>query len=217
MFADMIIEIIFGIIVILAKLSYRFVVFLWGTLTHRQKVSDAYMIAPAQAPLPSVPQEYNVRPVPAPQIAEPTIPKSRYNLNGSLLTPAEQEFLKVLEEAVGEEYRITPQVPLSGIVSPKDSNKHFTNYRDFNKISAKKIDFVLYNKETWAPVLAIELDDRSHLRWDRIQRDMFVNELMEGVGLAILHIPVNYSYDVEELKIRIETKVKICYNGSITR
>lgn len=110
---------------------------------------------------------------------------------------------------VGDSYRIVPQVPLSGIVKPKDSNSHYTNYHDFNKISAKKIDFVLYNKETWAPVLAIELDDRSHLKWKRTQRDMFVNELMEGVGLSILHIRTSYVYDHKELRQEILEKTEI--------
>ncbi|MES2315034.1 MAG: DUF2726 domain-containing protein [Patescibacteria group bacterium] len=124
--------------------------------------------------------------------------ESRYILKESLVTNAEKEFLKILENIVGNTYHIESQVPLSGIVKPIDSNEHWTNYRDFNLIKAKSIDFVLYDK-AYKPYLAIELDDRSHSRWDRIKRDQIVNEIMKGVGLRILHVPVSHSYDSNNL------------------
>lgn len=125
--------------------------------------------------------------------------ESRYVLKESLVTNAEKEFLKVLETIVGNSYRIESQVPLSGIVKPIDSNDHWTNYRDFNPIKSKSIDFVLYDKD-YRPYLAIELDDRSHSRWDRIKRDQIVNEIMKSVGLRIIHVPVSYNYDFQNLK-----------------
>jgi hypothetical protein len=126
----------------------------------------------------------------------------RYCLRQSLITPAEKGFLNVLEQVVGDRYVIESQVQLSRIVTPLDSSKNFTNYRDFNQIKAKSIDFVLYNKD-YRPYLCIELDDRSHLQWGRIKRDMFVDEVMKDVGLRIIHIRVAYSYDLENLKRQI--------------
>lgn len=121
-----------------------------------------------------------------------------------LLTPAESKFLFVLEQAVGGRYEIGKQVQLSRIVTPKDSDKNFTSYHYFNKIKAKSIDFVLFDKtKNYKPYLCIELDDRSHLRWDRIKRDDFVNEIMKNVGIRIIHIPVRYFYDIEKLKRQI--------------
>ncbi|MDD5164969.1 MAG: DUF2726 domain-containing protein [Candidatus Pacebacteria bacterium] len=131
-----------------------------------------------------------------------TTSESRYILKESLVTNAEKEFLKVLETVVGNSYRIESQVPLSGIVKPIDSSDHWTNYRDFNPIKSKSIDFVLYDKD-YKPYLAIELDDRSHSRWDRIKRDQIVNEIMKSVGLRIVHIPFSYRYNPEKLKSEI--------------
>lgn len=128
--------------------------------------------------------------------------ESRYVLKESLVTNAEKGFLKVLETVVGNSYRIESQVPLSGIVKPIDSNDHWTNYRDFNPIKSKSIDFVLYDKD-YKPYLAIELDDRTHSRWDRIKRDQIVNEIMKSVGLRIIHIPVSYYYNLESLRKEI--------------
>jgi Protein of unknown function (DUF2726) len=128
--------------------------------------------------------------------------ESRYTLKNSLLTEAEQEFLSVLKQVVGSRYLIESQVPLSGIVKPIDSSEHWTNYHDFNLISRKSIDFVLYDEE-FKPHVAIELDDRSHLRWDRIKRDQQINEIMKNVGLKMIRISVSYKYEAEALKEKI--------------
>ncbi|OHB20718.1 MAG: hypothetical protein A3J67_05820 [Parcubacteria group bacterium RIFCSPHIGHO2_02_FULL_48_10b] len=56
------------------------------------------------------------------------------------MTLTEKKFFGVLEQVVGGKYRIENQVQLSRIVSPRDSNKHYINYQDFNRIKAKSID-----------------------------------------------------------------------------
>lgn len=50
-----------------------------------------------------------------------------------------------------------------------------------------------------APLFAVELDDRSHARADRVERDEFVNDVFEAAGLALLHIAVRAAYDTGEL------------------
>ena len=214
-FLDMLFEIIFALIVILGKLLgkliYRLLVLLSDIFKNRIKIKDSFHLNTTTAPevysepITSSPPVEQVNTLVVPEIPETT--DSRYHLNHSLVTQTEHEFLKILEQAVGDRYRIVPQVPLSGIVSPNDSSKRFTNFTDFNKINKKKIDFVLYDKLNWTPHLAIELDDGSHFRWDRVQRDLFVNDVMKGVGLGILHVQVRYLYDVDELNKQIEEKI----------
>jgi hypothetical protein len=126
----------------------------------------------------------------------------RYELKECLLTQSEKNFLSILEQVVGDRYIIEKQVQLSRLVTPKDSSKDFINYRDFNQIKAKSIDFVLFNKD-YSPYLCIELDDLSHMRWDRQKRDAFVDKIMKDVGLRIIHIRASYSYDLEKLKKQI--------------
>lgn len=136
---------------------------------------------------------------------EQELPKEivrKYSLKESQITEAEKDFFEILKEAVGNNYRIEPQVQLSSIVKPTDSSSSYINYTDFNRIKAKSIDFVLFDEKN-KPWLAIELDDRSHFRWERMKRDQFVNDLMDEVGLRILHIPFSYSYDTEKLRRQI--------------
>jgi len=128
---------------------------------------------------------------------------AKYLLKDGLLTASEIDFLNVLKQVVGDSYVIHEQVPLSAIVKVRDSNENFTNYSDFNKIRAKSIDFVLSEKDSMKPYLCIELDDLSHMRWDRQMRDAFVNDVMKGVGLKILHVRTSRVYNIEWLKRQI--------------
>lgn len=219
--AEIIILLIAAILKLLGKLIYKLFEFAGEVFHHRMKTKEAFHLninTPQKVTLLSTLQKQpNQTPsFSLPEISHPETrlePQethdSRYNLKKSLVTETEQGFLKVLEQAVGDRYRIVPQVLLSGIVSPKDSSAHFTNYHDFNKIKAKSIDFVLYDKESWTPRLAIELDDRSHLKWKRIQRDHFIDDLFDGVGLKILHMPVVYSHNLEYVRAEISQKIEI--------
>jgi hypothetical protein len=183
--------IIAGIATLIAKLI------LWtiqAIKNHLERRGQFQLAVAPPAPFPSVFES-----LPPVTKAEQQESDGRYDLRPSLLTEAEQRFSEVLDEAVRGLYRIERQVQLSRIVEPKDSHGSYTNYSDFNRIKAKSIDFVLYDR-LFRPYLCIELDDSSHFRWDRIQRDIFVNDLMKSVHLRILHIPVAYEYDVEELR-----------------
>ena len=142
------------------------------------------------------------------EIANPPVEiANRYGLKTSLLSQSELHFLEPLKQVVGDRYTIECQVPLSGIVTILDSNKNFTNYHDFNQIKAKTIDFVLYDKN-YKPFVCIELDGSSHMRLDRIKRDIFINNLMKSVGLKIIHIYPASEYDTQELENLIFDKNK---------
>lgn len=129
----------------------------------------------------------------------PTSPTSRYDLKPGLLTLTEQKFLDVLKEVVSGRYKIIPQMPLSSILKVRDSKGRYTNYGDFNRIAAKTVDFGLCD-DNLKPHLVIELDDWSHLRSDRQERDRFVNRILTEAGLRVVRITVMESYDKQYLE-----------------
>lgn len=114
-----------------------------------------------------------------------------------LMTKAEHEFYKVLDQAVAGKYHIIPQVPLSNIVQVNKYEKHLQTYR--NKIDRKCLDFVLFDKEYFTPHLVIELDDSSHELPDRQTRDHFVDAVLNKAGIKIEHIKTAHSYDLEAI------------------
>lgn len=117
-----------------------------------------------------------------------------YKKKSFLLTRAEYNFDKVLTEVVQDKYYIGRQVLLSNIIEVTST---YRSYR--SKIDKKSIDFVLFNKNGYTPYLAIELDDSSHSRWDRVQRDEFVQDVLNKAGIRLLRIKNAYVYNKEDI------------------
>jgi len=128
-----------------------------------------------------------------------------YQLKQNYLTPAELSFFSVLKNAVQDKYEIVPQVSLKSIVNVKPNIRDFYTY--FNKIDRKVLDFVLFTKSTYKPVLIIELDDSSHKLQDRKDRDHFVDKIAETVKLPVLHESAKYSYVKDKLIQEINSKI----------
>jgi predicted RNA-binding Zn-ribbon protein involved in translation (DUF1610 family) len=72
-----------------------------------------------------------------------------------------------------------------------------------NKIDRKHVDFLLCDPKTLKPILGIELDDKSHQRADRQERDDFVNHVFEAANLPLVHVSVQRGYSQSELKSKI--------------
>jgi hypothetical protein len=120
-----------------------------------------------------------------------------YKKRDYLMTKAEIEFFHVLESIVRDQYYIVPQLPISKIALTVARGKDYYMYS--NKIDRKTVDFVLFNKESFSPVMVIELDDSSHDNEKRRTRDNFVDDLMKNIGLKIVHIKTAYTYNPEEI------------------
>ena len=107
----------------------------------------------------------------------------------SCLTNTEMFFYRHLRKLVKDEYKIDPQIVISSIIDTNEiANK--------NKINRKTVDFVIRD-ENLNTILAIELDDKSHDRYDRMQRDYFVNQVFQNAGIPLIHIKTSRSYEAE--------------------
>lgn len=121
-----------------------------------------------------------------------------YRLNDQFLTPAELSFFSVLRNVVGEQAHIAVKVGLKELFWVNTDN--LSQRQTFtNKIDRKHVDFVLCEPTTMRPLVAIELDDKSHQREKVQKRDAFVDQVFEVVGLKLLHIPVKAGYSVQDL------------------
>ena len=126
--------------------------------------------------------------------SRPALP---YRKTDHLLTPAERSFYEVLRRIIGDDLRLFVKVRLADLVwLPHDIENRQAHV---NRVAAKHIDFVLCDPRTFAPVLAVELDDSSHEARHRQQRDALVNEVLRTVGLPLLRVPVKRSYVPSEV------------------
>lgn len=124
-----------------------------------------------------------------------------YNKKVSIMTDAEFEFFKVLEQVVQDKYYIVPQVVMSDLLEVKGFGFWKKPYR--TKIDKKTIDFVLYNKQRYTPYIAIELDDSTHLQKKRIARDVFVNTVLEKSGIKLIRIQNSATYNLSDISKKL--------------
>lgn len=112
------------------------------------------------------------------------------------MTKRELNFFHNLELLIGDKYYIVPQVHLSSILEAPEKPNWYKYNPDFTKINTKSVDFALFTKPDYDFKLAIELDDSTHWRKDRVDRDSFVNEIMDKTGQKLVRMN---SFDVTKV------------------
>ncbi len=133
-------------------------------------------------------------------------PGPAYRQVESLLTRAEVSFYHVLRQCVTPEQVLLAKVRLADVlkVTAKRSDSPSQYSSDFNRIKSKHIDFLICDADTLRPVLAIELDDRSHQRQSRQERDRFIDSAYRDAGLPLLHVRASRSYHMDKLAEQIK-------------
>lgn len=138
----------------------------------------------------------------------PDTPKSEvypYKVRDHFLSNAELSFYHVLSSVVSNKATICVKVRLADILYTSRPNE---NQASRNRIQQKHLDFLLCNPKTMQPILGIELDDSSHSRADRIERDGFIDKAFEAASLPIIHIKNQNSYNTQEIAGKIATYMK---------
>ena len=121
-----------------------------------------------------------------------------YHLRDDFLSLAEHSFYQVLKHTVSEWAIICPKVSLGDLFYVKSIDP--SKYRTYtNKIDRKHVDFLLCDPKTVKPLLGIELDDTSHQKRDRKERDEFVEMVFEEANIPLIRIKVQREYSTSEL------------------
>ncbi len=125
-----------------------------------------------------------------------------YQVQNHFLSPAELSFFQNLRGVVGNRAVVSAKVGLGDVfwIKLEDKSK-FRAYR--NKIDRKHVDFLLCDPATMQPLLGIELDDSSHQREDRRERDAFVDQVFAVAKLPLLHVPAKRAYVVAEIAAQL--------------
>ena len=128
-----------------------------------------------------------------------------YRLRKQFLSAAEASFYRSLVEAIDNKFLVFPKPSLKEFISVTDQNNFQTH---LNKIDRKHVDFLICDPKTMEPIFAIELDDASHRRAERGQRDTFLETVLSGVELPLVRIPVRSSYNIQELQVLFRNAVE---------
>ena len=127
----------------------------------------------------------------------------RFESLKALMSPGELKFFRALEAAVGSDYRVFSKVRLADIVQPAKTGDKRAWYAAFGVIKSKHVDFAVCDPDTLEFRLIVELDDKSHDRSDRAERDQKVDDILAQANIPILHFPAKAAYSAEEIRGRI--------------
>lgn len=121
----------------------------------------------------------------------------------SVLTAPELEFYQILKRLV-RGHQVLAKVRLADLVAADE--RHLLRKSNFQHIKAKHIDFVICDREL-SPLVAIELDDSSHCRPDRVARDRDVNRILEIASLPLIRFRVRRVFDAAQIARQLLTKL----------
>lgn len=130
--------------------------------------------------------------------------KAPYVLAEHLFSPAERAFLAVLEQSLGDRYRVLGKVRVADVLGIASCQTRAGWQKAFSQISARHFDFLLCRPDDLQPLCAIELNDISHSRGKRKRRDDFLQRACAAAGLPLVFFPAQRSYPPEDVRAAVQ-------------
>ena len=127
-------------------------------------------------------------------------PVAGYELHERLLSAAEGSLYGVLIQALSGQRLVFAKVRMADVLKAPKTVDRSAWQKAFNRIKAKHFDFVLCEPGTTRIVAVLELNDKSHGRKRRQQRDAFVRSACDAAGLRLIEVPAKKSYVAQEIR-----------------
>lgn len=126
-----------------------------------------------------------------------------YQLKQPFFSPSEHAQLGMLEQAVGEDFRILAKVRLADVVEVTAIPRRSTWYHATNRISAASFDFLLCDRQHMTPVCAVEIEEAS-------DANAFLDELCEAISLPLVRLTPHTAGSFDQVRIAIEQALAQC-------
>ncbi len=117
-----------------------------------------------------------------------------------LMSPAESSFLNALQQAVDPSWTIAAKIRAANLFGDDPTPDPKTSHASF---CDTLIDFIIYNPSGSQIICAIELDENSRSRPDRLKRDSFLTDLFKSKQLPLLRIPISWTYYPQGLRAEL--------------
>ena len=114
----------------------------------------------------------------------------RYYLKDTLVTSSEMQYFRILDAYFGKDYRILPQVNLASIIDKEGGGFRTELFRN--------VDFGIFDYD-FRPILLIEINDNSHFRKDRIERDEAVALILKKAHVPLVTFWTKDGIDANEI------------------
>jgi len=130
-----------------------------------------------------------------------------YSKVEALFSSAERSFYGVLKQAVEGKAEVFAKVRVADVLMPAKGQGRSGWQKAFNKVSRKHFDFLVCNSSDLSVLCAVELDDKSHQKKSRQERDVFLTSACESANVPLVNVKAQASYSVAEVKGSISSYV----------
>lgn len=132
-----------------------------------------------------------------------------YSRKNALMTNAERRFFELLVEMAADKFFVFPQIHLTALLEHKVENGQWWDAA-FVHINGKSVDYVICDRQSLCPLVAIELDDWSHELEHRKKRDIEVERIMIEAKIPLVRF-----VNVKEMsKTEIISKISLAVRDS---
>lgn len=118
-----------------------------------------------------------------------------YEPKKRLITKNEQGFFDALREIVPQGYHVFPQINLAAFLEKVDNSAYHNEL-------FRNVDFLITDGE-FAPKIVVEINDNTHHKWERRQRDEKVSAICADAGIPLVTFWTNYGVNRPYIEKRI--------------
>lgn len=131
----------------------------------------------------------------------------KYYAKSYVMTSRENECFKILNEIFSSKWFVVPQVHLSALLDYRVKGQNWN--AAFRHINGKSVDFVLIGKESFKVICAIELDDSTHNKPERKERDVEIERIFNQARIPLARISKFESMTKPELAKAITDVINV--------
>ena len=121
-----------------------------------------------------------------------------------IMTEYECRFYQILKE-LENKYIIVPQLNLAAIIKKVNNNRYYSEL-------FRNIDFAIFSKDYKKLLLLIEINDQTHDRYKRQDRDLKVKKICNDVNVKLISFYTKYPNEKNYVINRIEKEIDLNNN-----
>lgn len=124
----------------------------------------------------------------------------KYTAKDALLTQTEIKYFDIIRGIIGDNYIVYPQINLASVIEKEGAGARTELFRN--------IDFGVFDYN-YKIVLLIEINDATHLRKDRKERDKKVARICKKAKIPLVTFWVKDGINVERMRRALADKLYI--------
>lgn len=123
-----------------------------------------------------------------------------FQKRGPIFSQVERAFLRLLEQAVTDHYKVMSRVKLADIIDFKKSTTSKTKRSALMKLNSKYLDFVLCDPNDMSIIAVIDLVDPRDKHGHKASQDWFVSGALEAASIPYIRMKIKQGYSLGDIQ-----------------